>query len=132
MNDDERTSPKVTRKVHSPATANPQDDEVDGHSVEYSHLLTILSVSSGMVGVCLTAIGLIGIVKSLNKLETFVDDLLALGTLFFMVAGALSFFGMRTRLGKRWRNLVRALDIIFCIGMLSVVVAAMLLTWVVI
>jgi hypothetical protein len=39
---------------------------------------------------------------------------------------------MRTRLGKRWRNLVRALDIIFCIGMLTVVVAAILLTWVVI
>ncbi len=131
MNDDERTSPKVTRKVHSPSTTNPPDD-AEAPAVEYSHLLTILSVSSGMVGVCLTAIGLIGIVKSLSKLETFVDDLLALGTMFFMVAGALSFFGMRTRLGKRWRNLVRALDIIFCIGMLTVVVAAMLLTWVVI
>jgi len=131
MNDDERTSLKVTRKVHSPTTTNPPDDG-EAPAVEYSHLLTILSVSSGMVGVCLTAIGLIGIVKSLSKLETFVDDLLALGTLFFMVAGALSFFGMRTRLGKRWRNLVRALDIIFCIGMLTVVVAAMLLTWVVI
>jgi hypothetical protein len=39
---------------------------------------------------------------------------------------------MRTRLGKRWRNLVHGLDIIFCLGMLVVVVAAMLLTWVVI
>lgn len=129
MTDDELASPKVTRKVHAPAAT--AHDSAEGQAGEYTHLLTILSVSSGMVGVCLTAIGLVGIVKSLSKLETVVDDLLALGTLFFMVAGALSFFGMRTRLGRR-RNLVRALDIIFCIGMLVVVVAAMLLTWVVI
>lgn len=130
MINDERTTARVTHTVHSPASSVTPSD-ADGPAVEYTHLLTILSVSSGMVGVCLTAIGLIGIVKSLNKIETIVDDLLALGTLLFMVAGALSFFGMRTRLGKR-PHLVHTLDLIFCIGMLTVVVAAMLLTWVVI
>jgi hypothetical protein len=132
MNEDDRTTSRVSRQVHSPSSSHSPEHHVSAQSDEYAHLLTILSVSSGMVGVCLTAIGLIGIVKSLSKVETVVDDLLALGTMFFMVAGALSFLGMRTRLGKRWRNLVHALDIIFCLGMLVVVLGAMLLTWVVI
>ena len=32
----------------------------------HAHRLTLFSVSSGMVGVCLTAVGLIGVLKSLR------------------------------------------------------------------
>lgn len=119
------------RQVHPPAGDATNTIE-EGAAGRDSHLLAVLSVSSGMVGACLTAIGLIGIVKSLNKIETVVDDLLAVGMLVFMVAGALSFVGMRTRVGRKWRHLVRGLDLIFCVGMLLVVVAAVLLTWVVV
>ena len=97
----------------------------------YTHLLTVLSVSSGMVGVCLTAIGLIGIIKSLNPVEMIVDDVLAIGALLFMLAAALSFVGMRSRLSLTWRSYARVLDLIFCCGLLLVVVAIVLLTWVV-
>ena len=38
------------------------------------HLLTLLSVSAAMVGVCLTAIGLVGILKSLRELEVFIVE----------------------------------------------------------
>ncbi len=131
MTDAERTSKRSRHRVHPPAGIS-QRDEAEADAGRDTHLLTVLSVSSGMVGACLTAIGLIGIVKSLNKIETVVDDLLAIGTLVFMVAAALSFVGMRTRVGRKWRHLVRVLDVIFCVGMLLVVVAAVLLTWVVI
>lgn len=97
----------------------------------YTHLLTILSVSSGMVGVCLTAIGLIGIMKSLSKIEMLADDVLALSTLAFTIATALSFFGMRTRLSLVWRGFATTLDAIFCIGLILVVLATVLLTRVV-
>ena len=97
----------------------------------YSHLLTLLSVSAAMVGVCLTAIGLTGILKSLNKLETLVDDLLAVGALVFMVVAVLSFLGLRTGLRQTWRGFAPTLDVAFCVGLAVVVVAAMLLTWVV-
>jgi hypothetical protein len=98
----------------------------------HTHLLTVLSVSSGMAGVCLTAIGLVGIMKSLSKLETLVDDLLALGGVLFMMAAVLSFLGMRTKLARTWRSFTRALDIVFCLGLVLVVIATLLLTWMVV
>lgn len=95
----------------------------------YTHQLTVLSVSSGMVGVCLTAIGLIGIIKSMNNVEVFVDDMLAVGAVLFMVTALLSFCAMRMRLARAWRGLAATIDIAFCIGLVLVVVATALLTW---
>lgn len=95
----------------------------------YTHLLTVLSVSSGMVGVCLTAIGLIGIIKSLNKVEVLVDDMLAVGAVMFMVTSLLSFFAMRTRLSHFWRGMTRTIDILFCLALVLVVAATAMLTW---
>lgn len=97
-----------------------------------THLLAMLSVASGMAGVCATAIGLIGIVKTMNKIETVVDDLFAIGALLFLGVTGLSFLGLRTRLGKTWPKLMLAIDIVFFIGLAAVVVASLLLTWMVI
>ena len=97
----------------------------------FTHLLTVLSVSSAMVGVCLTAIGLVGVMKSLGKVETVVDDLLAVAAVLFMSATLLSFLGMRTNLTKNWRSFARVLDSVFCAALVLVVVATLLLTWVV-
>lgn len=96
-----------------------------------THLLTVLSVSAGMVGVCLTAIGLIGVMKSLSRVETIVDDLLAVAAMIFMVAAFLSFLGMRTNLTRRWRHFPRTLDGLFCGGLLLLGIATLLLTWMV-
>ena len=105
---------------------NSQDDDRF-----YTHLLTLMSVSAGMVGVCLTAIGLVGIAKRLGRFETVVDDCLALGTLLFMVVTVLSFLGIRTELRKSWRGYALTLDILFCLALAVLVAASMLLTWVV-
>jgi hypothetical protein len=121
-----RTDRGETLGAREPAPSAEHDDRF------YTHLLTVLSVSSGMVGVCLTAIGLIGILKSLNEIEILVDDLLALATLLFAIAAVLSFLGMRAAVTRRWRHFVRVLDAVFSLGLLLVVVATILLTWVVI
>lgn len=96
------------------------------------HLLTLLSVSAAMVGVCLTAIGLVGIVKSLRNFEFIVDDLLAIATLMFVSVTFLSFLGLRTRVWKTWRGFSLTIDVLFCLGLLVVVSASLLLTWAVI
>jgi hypothetical protein len=109
-----------------------RQDAPDGSQAEerfYTHQLTVLSVSSGMVGVCLTAIGLIGIIKSLNKVEMLVDDMLAVGAVMFMVTALLSFFLMRTRLREAWRSITLTIDVIFCLALVLVVVATAMLTW---
>lgn len=131
-----------THKTDTPITRTDPASEIDRRRADehrhhvlddrfYTHLLTILSVSSGMVGVCLTAIGLIGIIKTQNKVEMAVDDVLAISALLFMVAAVQSFVGMRTRLSMTWRNFARVLDLVFCLGLVLVVVAIVLLTWVV-
>ena len=96
-----------------------------------THMLTILSVSAGMVGVCLTAIGLIGIVKSLNRFETLCDDLLAADSVMFLVTSVLCFVGLRTPLRKRCSSIALVVDCIFCIALGLTAIACGLLVYVV-
>jgi hypothetical protein len=97
----------------------------------YAHLLTLLSVSTAMVGVCLTAIGLVSVVESLNKLETFVDNVLAIAAMLFSLVTLLTFIGVRTNVKRTWRYYMLTLDILFCLGIVLIVVASFLLTFVV-
>ena len=85
-----------------------------------------------MVGVCLTAVGLVSVIEALNKVEGWVDDLLAIGSLVFSIVTLLSFLGIRTRIRHTWPHYVLLLDILFCLGIVTMVVASFLLTYVVI
>jgi branched-subunit amino acid permease len=55
----------------------------------------IFTVSSAMVGVCLTVIGLIRVVITLGKADTFADDLLACDALLFLTSCLLSYGALR-------------------------------------
>jgi hypothetical protein len=97
----------------------------------YAHLLTILSVSAAMVGVCLTAIGLVSVIEALNKVERIVDDMLAVTTLIFSLVTLFSFLGIRTPIRRSWRRYMLILDVLFCFGIGTMVFASMLLTFLV-
>jgi hypothetical protein len=105
------------------------DPEFDDRS--YSHLLTLLSVSAAMVGVCLTSVGLVSVIEALNKIATWVDDLLAIGSLVFSIVTLLSFLGIRTKI-RRWKRFTLLLDVLFCLGISTMVLASLLLTYYVI
>jgi hypothetical protein len=107
--------------------AQPDNDERI-----YSHLLTLLSVSAAMVGVCLTAIGLVSVIEALNKVEAIVDDMLAIASVVFSFVTLLSFLGIRTRIRHKWPAYMLLLDVVFCIGILTMVFASLLLTFLVI
>jgi hypothetical protein len=126
------TSSSRTDRAEDPKKPGPADEQSDANAKFFTHLITILSVSSGMVGVCLTAIGLVGILKGLNRVETVVDDLLAIAAMLFMVATFLAFLGMRTSLANTWRGFRLILDSVFSAGLVLVVLATLLLTWVLI
>jgi hypothetical protein len=98
----------------------------------YSHMLTLLSVSAAMVGVCLTAIGLVSVIEAINKVEHVVEDMLAVATIIFSMVTLLSFLGIRTRIRRTWPRYLLVLDVIFCVGIATMVVASMLLTFLVI
>jgi hypothetical protein len=84
----------------------------------------IFTVSAGMVGVCLTVIGIVHLINGLLKINTIVDDLLAYDAFVFLCSCLLSYWALRTRTKRRMHHVERFADIIFLIGMIVMVVAS--------
>src|SRR5437763_1523845 len=89
---------------------------------EQNICIHIFSVSAGMVGVCLTVIGLIRVVITLGKADTIADDLLAGDAVLFLAASLLSYAAMRSRDSRRMKQLERVADWTF-ISAMTVMVA---------
>jgi len=77
----------------------------------------IFTVSSAMVGVCLTVIGLLRIVITIQKVDTVADDLVAANALVFLASTFLSYWALRTRSTKRMHRLERLADSLFLFGL---------------
>ena len=82
----------------------------------------IFSVSAGLVGVCLTVIGLVRIVQELQDLDTLADDLLAVDALGFLGSCLLAYLALRAQ-GRRRTRLESWADGVFMVS-LCVMVAA--------
>jgi hypothetical protein len=78
----------------------------------------IFTVSSAMVGVCLTVIGLIRVVITFGKIDTLADDLLAADAFLFLIACLLSYWALRTRTLRRMHRVERLADGIFILAMI--------------
>ena len=76
----------------------PDEFNNDLDAKNHAHRLTVFSVAAGMVGVCLTGIGLIGIVKSIQERESMVDKLLTVSALVFLISTAFNFIILRRKL----------------------------------
>lgn len=89
----------------------------------------IFTVSSAMVGVCLTVIGLIRVVITLGKANTLADDLLAGDALLFLVSCFLSYAALRSRGFRRMHRIERAADAVFIFAMIVMVAICAILTY---
>src|ERR1043165_7012326 len=89
----------------------------------------IFTVSSAMVGVCLTVIGLIRVVITLGKADTLADDLLAGDALLFLVSCFVSYAALRSRRAPRMRRLERVADSVFILAMIVMVAICAFLTY---
>jgi hypothetical protein len=89
----------------------------------------IFTVSSAMVGVCLTVIGLIRVVITLGKADTITDDFLAGDALLFLVSCLLSYWALRSRGQRRMHRIERVADAIFIVAMIGMVVVCALITY---
>jgi hypothetical protein len=77
----------------------------------------ILSVSAAMVGVCLTVIGVLRVVVTIQKADTVADNLLAFDALLFLTSAMLSYWALRTRTRRRMHNVERVADAVFMIAL---------------
>jgi len=97
--------------------------------LEQDICIHIFTVSSAMVGVCLTVIGLIRVVITFGSADTLADDLLAGDALLFLVSCLLSYWALRSRGLRRMHRLEKIADAIFIIAMIGMVVVCALITY---
>ena len=77
----------------------------------------VFAVSAGMVGVCLTAIGLLRLVAAQTKVQTLGDDLLAVDAIIFVACAFLAFWSFKTKTMRTRRRLRLAVDVLFLSGL---------------
>ena len=104
------------------------DRDPDTH-LEQDICIHIFTVSSAMVGVCLTVIGLIRVVITLGRADTLADDLLAGDALLFLLSCLLSYWALRSRSIRRMHRLEKVADGIFIIAMIGMVIVCALITY---
>ncbi len=97
--------------------------------LEESLCMHIFSVSSAMVGVCLTVIGIIQVLIMGQKATTFADDLLAVDALLFLSSCILSYWALRRRGIKRMHTIEQVADTIFLCAMILMAIICMLITF---
>jgi len=104
--------------------------ERDANShLEQDICIHIFTVSSAMVGVCLTVIGLDPRVITLGTADTLADDLLAADALLFLVSCLLSYWALRSRGLRRMHRLEKIADGIFIVAMIGMVVVCAVITY---
>ena len=104
------------------------DRDPDTH-LEQDICIHIFTVSSAMVGVCLTVIGLIRVVITLGRADTLADDLLAGDALLFLISCLLSYWALRSRSVCRMHRLEKVADGIFILAMIGMVIICALITY---
>jgi hypothetical protein len=89
----------------------------------------IFTVSAGMVGVCLTVIGILQLVISSRQADTLADDFLAFDSVLFLLACILSYWALRTRSLRRMHRVERFADAIFLTALFCMVLIAGFITY---
>ncbi|NIJ21526.1 putative membrane protein [Sphingomonas naasensis] len=89
----------------------------------------ICPIAAAMVGVCLTAIGILRVATAVRRQDTIADDLLSIDALLFLVAMLASYFALRVQSHVRLHWLERIADRSFIAAMLLLTLACFVITY---
>lgn len=89
----------------------------------------ICPIAAAMVGVCLTGIGLMRVVISVNNRASLIDDILSFDALLFLVAMLSSYFALRLEGNRRLHRLEQLADASFILAMVLMTVACFVITY---
>lgn len=106
-------------------TTHPTDQPTPSQLRRDDICIHIFTVSATLVGVCLTVIGVLRIVKGLQGVAVLADQLLSVDAIGFCAACAIAYAAVRTDDVERRRRLERVADTAFLIslGLMTVVCA---------
>lgn len=107
--------------------ANAEREQPPGAPRELSE--HILSVSAGMVGVCITVIGLFRIVSRSQHVDSVADNLLSIDALVFLASCFLAYLGLRARTETNKKRFERAADYLFLAGLTMMSVVGVLIAY---
>lgn len=113
-----------------PRTPHSDPDESAGASSRRDDICVhIFTASATLVGVCLTVIGLMRIVRRLHNFSTLADQLLSLDAAIFLGACVIAYAALRTNASARRRRMERIADVVFLGGLaLMTVICALIAT----
>lgn len=97
-------------------------------SREHNVMVAIFSVAAGMIGVCLTGIGLLHVANVMRQISTLADELLAVDAILFLGCCLVAFLSFRVESLPPQRRLRKAADALFFFGLLLMVVICALIT----
>jgi hypothetical protein len=89
----------------------------------------IFTVSAGMVGVCITVIGLFRIVSRSQHVDSVADNLLSIDALVFLASCFLAYLGLRAQGSHHRKRFERAADYLFLAGLTMVSVVGVLIAY---
>jgi hypothetical protein len=89
----------------------------------------IFSVSAGMVGVCITVIGLFRIVSRSQHVDSVADNLLSIDALIFLASCLFAYLGLRSRAARTRRRFERTADYLFLAALTMVSVVSVLIAY---
>lgn len=112
--------PETADTAYTQAARDRTETELSGH---------ILMVSAGLVGVCLTVIGLFQVVRQLRAIDRLADNLLALDALSFLLASVLAYLALRSIHRPNRYALERVADAAFLLGLVMMVLVCGLVAY---
>ena len=89
----------------------------------------IFAVSAGMVGVCITVIGLFRIVSRSDHVDSIADNLLSIDALIFLASCILAYLALRAQSTQNRKRFDRVADYVFLAGLTMVSVVGVLIAY---
>lgn len=104
-------------------------EDLNKEQREHEITMQVFTLSAGLVGVCLTGIGLLRLFTSHTRVNTVADDLLAVDAVIFMTCCFLSFWSFKTAGTHRRRLLCIVLDALFMVALVLMVAVCALIAY---
>ena len=108
------TSPRVPTSPSPPPDQLAEEPEQARRDDICVHIFT---ASATLVGVCLTVIGVLRLVRRLQGVSTTADVLLSMDAIGFLVACAIAYAALRTTRADRRRRIERYADGVFLMSL---------------
>ncbi len=103
-----------------------KDDE---HKTDNEISIHIFSVSAGLVGVCLTVIGIFRAIAELKKFSTVGDNILAVAALIFLICCITSYLALRSTNKIRKQKIEKIADALFLIGLSLMAIVCVIIAY---